>query len=112
MRLWHILSRLRQVLYPVGKQRERKTDHTEPSLRERRTIEDMSSAIISVCKIATEIGWHRATVYREIKRNLLVDDELPKLNGYYRVSAQRTAVNRSRARPAGWPAHWTGRRSG
>ena len=61
--------------------------HTELSLRERRTIEDMLSARISVCKIATVIGRHRATVYREIKRNRFVDDELPKLNGYYGMSA-------------------------
>ncbi|MBU2358434.1 MAG: helix-turn-helix domain-containing protein [Alphaproteobacteria bacterium] len=68
--------------------------HTELSLRERRTIKDMLSARIPICKIAAEIGRHRATVYREIKRNRFVDNELPKLNGYYGMSAQRTAVNR------------------
>ncbi|MBU2357890.1 MAG: helix-turn-helix domain-containing protein, partial [Alphaproteobacteria bacterium] len=39
--------------------------HTELSLRERRTIEDMLSAKIPVTEIAAEIGRHRATVYRE-----------------------------------------------
>ena len=68
--------------------------HTELGLRERRTIEDMLNAKISVDKIAAEIGRHRSTVFREIKRNKFVDDELPKLNGYYGMSAQRTAVNR------------------
>jgi IS30 family transposase len=43
--------------------------HTELSLSERRTIEDMLHAKFSVDKIAAEIGRHRATVYREIKRN-------------------------------------------
>lgn len=47
-----------------------------------------------VSKIAAEIGRHRSTVYREIKRNRFVDEELPKLNGYYGVNAQRSAVHR------------------
>ena len=68
--------------------------HTELSLRERRTIEDMLNAKMSVDKISAEIGRHRSTVFREIKRNRFVDDELPKLNGYYAMTAQRSAVNR------------------
>lgn len=72
---------------------------TELGLRERRTIQDMLNAKISVDKIAAEIGRHRSTVFREIKRNRYVDDELPKLNGYYGVTAQRSGVER-RARPA------------
>jgi IS30 family transposase len=68
--------------------------HTELGLRERRTIEDMLNAKMSVDKIAAEIGRHRSTVFREIKRNRFVDDELPKLNGYYGMNAQRTAVTR------------------
>lgn len=68
--------------------------HTELGLRERRTIEDMLNAKMSVDKIAAEIGRHRSTVFREIKRNRFVDDELPKLNGYYGMTAQRSAVDR------------------
>jgi IS30 family transposase len=49
--------------------------HTELSLRERRTIEDMLNARIPVRKIAVEIGRHRATVYREIERNQFVNDD-------------------------------------
>ena len=43
---------------------------TELDLRERRAIEDMLNAKVPVSKIATEIGRHRSTVHREIKRNL------------------------------------------
>lgn len=68
--------------------------HTELGLRERRTIEDMLNAKISVDRIATEISKHRSTVYRENKRNRFVDDELPKLNGYYGMTAQKSAVDR------------------
>jgi hypothetical protein len=56
--------------------------HAELRLRERRRIDDMLNAKIPVNKIAAEIGRHRATVYREIKRNRFVGNELPKLNGY------------------------------
>ncbi len=43
--------------------------HTELDLRETRAIEDMLNAKVPVSKIAAEIGIHRSTVYREIKRN-------------------------------------------
>lgn len=68
--------------------------HTELDLRERRVIEDMLNAKVPIAKIATEIGRHRSTVYREIKRNGFEDKELPYLNGYYGVNAQRTADTR------------------
>ena len=68
--------------------------HTELDLRERRAIEDMLNAKMSVSEIATEIGRHRSTVYREIKRNGFEDEELPYLNGYYGVNAQRVAAAR------------------
>ena len=68
--------------------------HTELDLRERRAIEDMLNAKVPVSKIATEIGRHRSTVHREIKRNWYSDDELPNLNGYYGMTAQRSATQR------------------
>lgn len=73
--------------------------HTELDLRERRAIEDMLNAKVPVSKIAAEIGRHRSTVYREIKRNGFEDNELPYLNGYYGVNAQRVAdARRARRR--------------
>ena len=68
--------------------------HTELDLRERRAIEDMLNVQMSVDKIAAEIGRHRSTVYREINRNRFIDTELPKLNGYFGMNAQRSAVYR------------------
>ena len=68
--------------------------HTELDLRERRAIEDMLNAKVPVSEIAAEIGRHRSTVYREIKRNGFEDDELPELNGYYGMVAQREASKR------------------
>ena len=57
-------------------------------------IEDMLNANVPVSKIAAEIGRHRSSVYREIKRNYFNDEELPYLNGYYGMVAQREAAKR------------------
>lgn len=68
--------------------------HAELDLRERRVIEDMLNAKVTVSRIASEIGRHRSTVFREIKQNRFVDEELPKLNDYYGMNAQKTAIHR------------------
>lgn len=68
--------------------------HTELDLRERRAIEDMLNAKVPVSRIAVEIDRHRSTVYREIRRNRFTDEELPYLNGYYGMVAQRNASER------------------
>lgn len=68
--------------------------HTELDLRERRIIEDMLNAKFSISEIATELGRHRSTVYRDIKRNFYTDGELSNLSGYYGVIAQRKAEAR------------------
>lgn len=68
--------------------------HTELNVRERRRIEDMLNAKISVGEIAADIGRHKSTVYREIKRNYYHDEEIPYLNGYYGLNAQNYATDR------------------
>ncbi|WP_113913472.1 IS30 family transposase [Roseovarius dicentrarchi] len=68
--------------------------HTELDLRERRAIEDMLNAKVPIAKIAAEIGRHRSTVYREVKRNYFEDEEIPYLTGYYGMIAQRAASDR------------------
>jgi IS30 family transposase len=68
--------------------------HTELNVRERRRIEDMLNAKMSVGEIAADIGRHRSTVYREIKRNYYHDEEIPSLNGYYGLNAQDYATDR------------------
>lgn len=64
--------------------------HTELNLRERRAIEDMLNAKVPVSKIATEIGRHRSTIYREIKRNGFEDNELPLSNTKMNKSYENT----------------------
>lgn len=67
---------------------------TELNLAERRTIENLLHRKMKVSEIARQINRHRATVYREIKRNFFKDDELPQLNGYYGMLAQKSAAER------------------
>ena len=72
---------------------------TELNLAERRTIEDLLHLKVNVTEIARRINRHRSTVYREIKRNFYKDEELPQLDGYYGMNAQRfTAERRARRR--------------
>jgi IS30 family transposase len=68
--------------------------HRELNLRERRVIEDMLNAKAPVREIASEIGRHVSTVYREMQRNSYSDDQNPYLNGYYGVAAQDKASHR------------------
>lgn len=68
--------------------------HAELDLRERRLIEDLLAANVPVSKIAAAFGRHRSTIYRDIKRNSYVDEELPYLNDCYGVTAQRYATAR------------------
>ena len=72
---------------------------TELNLAERRKIEDLLHRKVKVSEIARQINRHRATVYREIKRNYFTDQELPLLDGYYGMTAQKsTAERRARRR--------------
>ncbi|MEP1356274.1 MAG: helix-turn-helix domain-containing protein [Tateyamaria sp.] len=57
-------------------------------------ITEMLNAKVPVSKIAADIGRHRSTVYREIKRNYFTDEELPDLSGYYGMIAQKYAADR------------------
>jgi IS30 family transposase len=72
---------------------------TELNLAERRRIEELLHRKVKVSEIARLINRHRATVYREIKRNYFTDQELPQLDGYYGMTAQKsTAERRARRR--------------
>lgn len=73
--------------------------HTELDLRERRRIEDLHNAGVAVRQIAADLNRHRSTIYREIKRNRFIDNELPQFSGYYGVTAEAyTKARRARRR--------------
>ena len=66
---------------------------------ERRKIDDLLARRFRVDDIARELGRHRSTIYREIKRNRFVDRGMPELDGYYGKIAGDIAAER-RARQA------------
>ena len=56
------------------------------SLAERREIARMHAAEIPIRMIADRLQGHRSTIYREIKRNRVYDEE-PLYRGYFHVAA-------------------------
>ena len=69
------------------------------SLEERRNIAKWRDAQMPIPEIADRLGRAPSTIYRELKRNVFDDTELPELNGYYAVNAQdmyerRRAIHR------------------
>lgn len=49
---------------------------------------------ISVDHIAAKLGQLRSTIFREVRRNIFVDPQIPDLNRYYCVAAHDTARER------------------
>ncbi len=60
------------------------------SLAERREIARMHAAKIPISVSADRLQRHRSTIYREIKRNWVHDEE-PLYRGYYHVAADMQA---------------------
>ena len=67
---------------------------TELNLVERRKIAGLLHRKVTGAEIASQINRHRATVYREIKRNFFKDEGLLQLNGYYGMLAQKSTTDR------------------
>jgi len=68
-------------------------------LDERRKIARWRAANLSVDIIAEKLGRHRSTVFRELKRNRFVDDQITDLTGYYcTVADQKARERRSKRR--------------
>jgi transposase, IS30 family len=72
--------------------------YVQLDLAERRKLARLREARVAVDEIAARLGRHRATIFRELRRNRFVDAELPKLNGYYAANAQEMAQARRSCR--------------
>jgi IS30 family transposase len=64
--------------------------YTHLTLAERHEIYRLRSAQIPVAVIAQRLGRHPSTIYREISRNWMHDDE-PLYQGYFHVAADMQA---------------------
>ncbi|CCM75631.1 hypothetical protein BN77_2801 [Rhizobium mesoamericanum STM3625] len=57
--------------------------YTQLALADRRRLHQLVAAKVPVNEMARQLGRHRSTIYREIKRNTFRDRELPDYDGYY-----------------------------
>ena len=73
-----------------------KRTYSQIDLNERRKIARWRMAGVSVDVIAENLGRHRSTIFRELKRNAFADAQMPDLNGCYCVTANDMAVGRRR----------------
>jgi hypothetical protein len=56
--------------------------YTQITLADRRRLHHLVAARVPVNEMAHQLGRHRSTIYREIKRNTFRDRELPDYDGY------------------------------
>ena len=69
------------------------------TLNERRIVAGLLHRKVSVAQIAIQLGRHRSTIHREIRRNFWHDPEVPMATGYWHMNAQNlAAARRSRQR--------------
>ena len=69
-------------------------NYSQLSLDERRTIYKLLEAGRSKTSIADYLGRHRATIFREVRRNSFYLAEDQRCNGYFHVNAHELAVRR------------------
>ena len=70
-----------------------KRTYSHIDMDERRKIARWRIAGLTVGIIAEKLGRHRSTIFREIQRNMFIDEVVPDLNGYYCVTAHDMAVS-------------------
>ncbi|MGR9466010.1 IS30 family transposase (plasmid) [Rhizobium leguminosarum] len=70
--------------------------YTQITLADRRRLHQLVAAKVPVNEMARQLGRHRSTIYREIKRNTFCDRELPDYDGYYSTVAHDISKERRR----------------
>ncbi len=70
--------------------------YTQLALADRRRLHQLVAAKVPVNEMARQLGRHRSTIYREIKRNTFHDRELPDYDGYYSTVAHDISKDRRR----------------
>lgn len=66
------------------------------TLADRRRLQQMIARKVPVNVMARQLGRHRSTIYREIRRNTFRDREIPDYDGYYCTVADDIATERRR----------------
>ena len=63
-------------------------------LNDRRKLARWRGMGLSVDVIAEKLGRHRSTIFRELRRNVFIDQDWPELDGYHCVMAHDMARER------------------
>jgi IS30 family transposase len=57
--------------------------YSQLTLADRRRLHRLVQRKVPINEMACQLGRHRSTIYREIRRNTFRDHELPDYDGYY-----------------------------
>ena len=69
------------------------------TFEERRIVAGLLHRKVSVAQIAIQLGRHRSTIHRKVRRNFWHDPEVPMATAYWHMNAQHmAAARRSRQR--------------
>ncbi len=68
--------------------------HTQITLADRRRLHHLVERKVPINEMARQLGHHRSTIFRELRRNTFEDQQMPDLNGYYCVTANAMARER------------------
>lgn len=70
--------------------------YSQLTLSDRRRLHQLVERKVPVGEIARQLGRHRSTIYRELKRNTFHDAEFPEYSGYYSGIANDISKERRR----------------
>jgi IS30 family transposase len=70
--------------------------YSQLTLSDRRRLHQLLERKVPVGEIARQLGRHRSTIYRELKRNTFHDAEFPEYSGYYSGIANDISKERRR----------------
>ncbi|KJF68538.1 IS30 family transposase [Rhizobium nepotum] len=70
--------------------------YSQLTLADRRRLHRLVERKVPINEMARQLGRHRSTIYREIRRNTFRDHELPEYSGYFPVIADEITRERRR----------------
>lgn len=70
--------------------------YSQLTLPDRRRLFHLRERKVPVSEIAHQLGRHRSTIYRELKRNTFQDHDFPEYSGYYSGIANDMSKERRR----------------
>jgi IS30 family transposase len=70
--------------------------YSQLTLSDRRRLYHLRGRKVPISEIARQLGRHRSTIYRELKRNAFHDREFPEYSGYFSTIADDISKERRR----------------